>query len=104
MGSEAAPAYGNSMLTWLGRVLPKEFVRRVAEPALADEVFRWSTSGRVPPLARTRFVCSCLWVGAPRVFWNRHRPTKVTMVLAGCALVLIAGIVIYAPYFYENTP
>jgi hypothetical protein len=92
------------MLTWLSRVLPKEFVRRVAEPALADEQFRWARSGRLPPLARTRFVCSCLWVGVPRIFWNRRKPTRVTMLLVGCTIVLIAGLMIYLPTLYPDLP
>ena len=91
------------LLRWLGWVLPQEFVRRVAEPALADEVVRWSASGRIPPLARTRFVCSCLWVGVPRVFWNRRRPTGVTMVLVGSALVFIVAILMLAQRYYPAT-
>ncbi len=102
MPAHAGPA--GAILVWLARILPKEFVRRVAEPALSDEVYRWSETGRVPPFARTRFVCSCLWVGIPRVFWNRRRPTGVTVVLLGSALVLIVALLLWAGTIYQDLP
>ena len=102
MPVQAGP--GNTLLVWLGRVLPKEFVRRVAEPALSDEVSRWSEAGAVPLLARTRFVCSCLWVGVPRIFWDRRRPTNVTVALLGTALVLFVALVLWARTVYQDMP
>ena len=94
----------SSLLRWLGRVLPREFVRRVAEPALADEVLRWSAAGRIPPLARARFVCSCLWVGVPRIFWDRRRPTNVTVALLGSAVVVIVALILWARTLYQDMP
>jgi hypothetical protein len=103
-GLKTSGGPGNTLLVWLARVLPKEFVRRVAEPALLDEAHRWSVAGQVPMLARTRFVCSCLWVGAPLVFWDRRRPTGVAMVLLGSALVLMVALLLWAPYLYPTQP
>ena len=95
---------GSTILVWLARVLPQEFVRRVAEPALLDEAHRWSATGQVPPLARTRFVCSCLWVGAPRVFWDRRRPTGLTMVLLGSTMVFVVALLLWARTLYPDLP
>lgn len=91
------------ILAWLARILPKEFVRRVAEPALADEILRWSMSGRMPPFAKARFIFSCLWVGVPRVFWDRRRPTGVTVVF-GSALVVIIALLLWAQTMYQVPP
>ena len=95
---------GSTLLVWLARILPKEFVRRVAEPALSDEVCRWSEADRLPLFARTRFVASCLWVGAPRVFWDRRRPTNVTVALIGSAVALIVALLLWARTLYQDMP
>jgi len=94
----------NTMLMWLGRILPTEFVDRVAEPALTDEVHHWSAKGRVPLLGRTRFVCSCLLVGMPQFFWARRRPTRVTVFLASSAVVVLIAFVLWARSLYQVTP
>ncbi len=91
----------NTMLLWLGRILPREFVDRVAEPALSDELHHWSASGRVPLLGRTRFLCSCLLVGAPQLFWAHRRPTGVTLFLAGSALAVLIAFVLLARSLYQ---
>ena len=95
----AQPA--SSMLLWLGRILPREFVDRVAEPALTDEVRHWSARGRVPLLGRTRFLCSCLLVGAPQLFWAHRRPTGVTLFLAGSAMAVLIAFVLFARSLYQ---
>ncbi len=94
----------DTMLVWLGRILPREFVDRVAEPALSDEVHHWSASGRVPLLGRARFLCSCLLVGAPQLFWVRRRPTGVALFLAGSALALLIAFVLLARSLYQVPP
>ena len=91
----------NSMLMWLGRILPREFVDRVAEPALTDEVQHWSARGHVPMLGRTRFLWSCLLVGAPQLFWAHRRPTGVTLFLAGSAMAVVIAFVLFARSLYQ---
>ena len=90
-----------TMLLWLGRILPREFVDRVAEPALTDEVHHWSARGHVPLLGRTRFLCSCLLVGAPHLFWAHRRPTSVTLFLAGSAMAVLIAFVLFARSLYQ---
>ena len=90
-----------TMLLWLGRILPREFVDRVAEPALTDEVQHWSARGGMPMLGRTRFLCSCLFVGAPQLFWAHRRPTAVTLFLAGSAMALLIAFVLFARSLYQ---
>jgi hypothetical protein len=103
MADPSSPAAqpASSMLLWLGRILPREFVDRVAEPALTDEVRHWSTRGRVPVLGRTRFLCSCLLVGAPQLFWAHRRPTGVTLFLAGSAMAVLIAFVLFARSLYQ---
>lgn len=91
----------DTMLLWLGRILPREFVDRVAEPALSDELHHWSASGRVPLLGRTRFLCSCFLVGAPQLLWARRRPTGVALFLAGSALAVLIALVLLARSLYQ---
>ena len=91
----------SSTLLWLGRILPREFVDRVAEPALTDEVHHWSARGHVPLLGRTRFLCSCLLVGAPQLFWAHRRPTSVTLFLAGSAMAVLIAFVLFARSLYQ---
>lgn len=99
--SSALGEPADTMLLWLGRILPREFVDRVAEPALSDEVHHWSANGRVPLLGRARFLCSCLLVGAPQWFWARRRPTRVTLFLAGSALAVLIALVLLARSVYQ---
>jgi hypothetical protein len=99
--SSAAGDPANIMLLWLGWILPREFVDRVAEPALSDEARHWSAKGRVPLLGRTRFLCSCLLVGAPQLFWAHRRPTGVTLFLAGSAMAVLIAFVLFARSLYQ---
>lgn len=100
--SGAAGVPRSPLLQRLSRILPNEFVDRVAQPALDDEFSRWTRNGRVPPLGRTRFVCSCLLVGMPQVFWARRRPTGIAMVLAASALVAFIAFMLWMPTMYDT--
>ncbi len=106
MASDSRPttATGNRLMAWLALVLPLEFVRRVAQPAWEDEQLEWVQRGAIPTLARTRFVLNCLWVGVPLIFWRRGRPTRVTLVAMGSALLLLAAVMLLAPKLYQLYP
>ena len=105
MAGSPEPAGGShTVLVWLGRLLPRDFVQRVVEPAWEDERTVWLGAGREPFLARTRFFVSCLWVGIPGVFWRAGRPTRTTMLMAGSAVVVIVALLWLAPMLYRPYP
>lgn len=85
--------FGDVALQLVTRLLPREFRRRVFEPAFADLRIEEQRAGRSrsPAAARLWLALDCFRLGLPLFVWQRRRPTRL-----GLAIVLAVTIVALA--------